>query len=363
MKNRCTSMIPVMKPIILIIYLCRMILVTGGTGLVGSHLLYELALKGAEIKAIRRKNSNPEKVFKTFEGYGKNAGQLYQRINWVEGDVLDIFSIEDAMKGVTDVYHCAGMVSFYGKDKAELFRTNANGTANVVDVALNSGIRKLCHVSSISALGKSRQGETLTENHFWKTSKNNSPYAISKYAAEREIWRGAEEGLDVVIVNPAIILGPGDWNNGSSKLFSTVWRGMFYYTNGVNGYVDVRDVVRIMIQLMETDIKSQRFILSAEDVTYQQIIGMIARSIKKEQPFFKLYPWMGEIGWRMEKLKFLIGKRPTFSKQIAESAFHKFYYSNQKIAKALNYEFIPIEKSIEDTARFFLEDLKEKLGK
>jgi len=344
-------------------YICRMILVTGGTGLVGSHLLYELALKGTEIKALKRKASNLELVRKTFLGYDKNAGKLFDRVSWIEGDVLDIYSLEDAMKGVDDLYHCAGMVSFYGKDKRALYRTNSNGTANVVDAALNSGIRKLCHVSSISALGKTRQGETLTENHFWKTSKNNSHYAISKYAAEREIWRGAEEGLEVIVVNPAIILGPGDWNNGSSKLFPTVWSGMFYYTNGVNGYVDVRDVVRIMVQLMESDIKNQRFILSASDVSYRQIISMIAQSFNKKQPFFKLYPWMGELGWRMEKLKLLIGKRPTYSRQIAESAFHEFHYSNQKITAALNYQFIPIKKSIEETASIFLQEMNAKTRK
>lgn len=363
MKILCSRMFQRTKPFFAISYLCRMILVTGGTGLVGSHLLYELSMRGEEIHALKRKNSSQDHVLKTFSRFGENAELLYSRIKWIEGDVLDIFSLDEAMKGVKDVYHCAGMVSFYSRDKKDLLRTNYKGTANVVDAALNAGIRKLCQVSSISALGKTRQGETLTENHFWKTSKKNSHYAISKYAAEREIWRGAEEGLDVVVVNPAIIIGPGDWNNGSSKLFQTVWNGMFYYTNGINGYVDVRDVARIMVQLMKSDIRNQRFILSAQDVSYRQIISMIADSFQKNQPFWKLYPWMGELGWRMEKMKLLIWKRPTYSKEIARSAFHEFHYSSQKITTALDYTFIPIEKSIAETAKIFLEDLTQKSAK
>ena len=337
-----------------------MILVTGGTGLVGSHLLLELISAGEEVKALRRPASNIEQVRKTFSWYRKDADELFRKIQWVEGDVLDIYSLDEAVDGVTEIYHCAGLVSFYKKDRFELQRINHFGTANIVNAALKAGIKKLCHVSSVSALGKEKQGETITENHLWKTSKHNSYYAISKYAGEREVWRGMEEGLDSIIVIPSIILGPGNWNSGSTKLFSTVWNGMPFYSTGINGYIDVRDVSSLMLKLMKSDLKNERYIFSAEDVSFRNIIRMIAASMGKTKPFIKLAPWMGETGWRVEQVKILAGIRPTFSKEIARAAFGKFYFSNDKISAALQHKYIPIQESIENTARIFLKDLKAK---
>jgi len=337
-----------------------MILVTGGTGLVGSHLLLELIRAGEQVKALRRASSNIEQVRKTFSWYTEKADELFAKIEWIEGDILDIFSLEEAIEGVSEIYHCAGLVSFYKKDRFEIQRINHFGTANVVNAALKAGIKKLCHVSSVSALGKEKQGETITENHLWKTSKRNSYYAISKYAAEREVWRGMEEGLDSIIVIPSIIIGPGNWNSGSTKLFSTVWNGMPFYSNGINGYIDVRDVSKLMVKLMHSDLKNERFIFSAEDVSFRNIITMIAGSLGKIKPFVRLAPWMGEVGWRIEQVKLLVGIRPTFSKEIARAAFGKFYFSNQKLTAVLQHTYISIATSIDNTARIFLKDFKAK---
>lgn len=328
--------------------------------MVGSHLLLELISAGEEVKALRRPASNIEQVRKTFSWYRKDADELFRKIQWVEGDVLDIYSLDEAVDGVTEIYHCAGLVSFYKKDRFELQRINHFGTANIVNAALKAGIKKLCHVSSVSALGKEKQGETITENHLWKTSKHNSYYAISKYAGEREVWRGMEEGLDSIIVIPSIILGPGNWNSGSTKLFSTVWNGMPFYSTGINGYIDVRDVSSLMLKLMKSDLKNERYIFSAEDVSFRNIIRMIAASMGKTKPFIKLAPWMGETGWRVEQVKILAGIRPTFSKEIARAAFGKFYFSNSKISSALQHKYIPIHKSIDNTAKIFLKDLRKK---
>lgn len=326
----------------------------------GSHLLLDLINSGEQVRALRRASSNVEQVLKTFSWYRDDADALFDKIEWVEGDITDIYSLDEAVEGVSEIYHCAGLVSFYKKDRYELERINHHGTANVVNAALKTGIKKLCHVSSVSALGKEKQGETITENHLWKTSKRNSFYAISKYAAEREVWRGMEEGLDSIIVIPSIILGPGNWNSGSTKLFTTVNNGMPFYSNGINGYIDVRDVSGLMVKLMKSDLKNERYIFSAEDVSFRNVITMIAASLGKMKPFVKLAPWMGEVGWRLEQVKMLAGVTPTFSKEIARAAFGRFYFSNQKLSDALQHDYIPTQKSIDDTARIFLKDFKTK---
>lgn len=328
--------------------------------MLGSHLLLELVKADEEVKALRRASSNIDQVRKTFSWYTDRADELFSKIQWLEGDILDIFSLDEAMVGVSQIYHCAGLVSYYKKDRFELERINQYGTANVVNAALKAGVKKLCHVSSVSALGKEKQGETITEKHLWKTSKRNSYFAISKYAGEREVWRGMEEGLDSIIVIPSIILGPGNWNSGSTKLFTTVSKGMPFYSNGVNGYIDVRDVASLMVKLMKSELKNERFIFSAEDVSFRNIITMIAGSMGKMKPLVRLAPWMGEVGWRVEQVKLLAGVSPTFSKEIAQAAFGRFYFSNQKLSAAVPHDYIPIQDSIDNTVRIFMKDFKAK---
>lgn len=337
-----------------------MILVTGGTGLVGSHLLLQLVKQGKAVRALRRHGNSVEKVGKAFSWYDPEAENLLRQIEWVEGDVLDLRSLENALDGVQWIYHCAGKVSFDRRDSHSLLQVNQSGTANLVNAALDAGVHKICHLSSVSALGKTQQGETITENHFWKTSRQNSIYAISKYAAEREIWRGHEEGLESVILNPSIIIGPGDWKSGSTRLFSTIWNGVPAYTNGIGGYVDVRDVATIMIRLMESDLSGQRYIISSENWSFEDIISHIAKALHKKPPKLRLYPWMGELGWIAEHALRILGRTPTLTKEIARSAFHQFYYDNTKIKTALNFEFIPIQKAILDTAKIFLDDHQQK---
>lgn len=335
-----------------------MILVTGGSGLVGSHLLLELAKAGMQTKALIRTDASIDKIKKVFSWYTEDPESLIKNITWVKGDMMDFFSLETALEGVDQVYHCAAKVSFDKRDRYSLVNVNQNGTANLVNAALGSGVKKICHVSSVSALGKTQQGETITENHFWKTSRQNSIYAVSKYAAEREVWRGHEEGLDAVVINPSIIIGPGDWVNGSTRLFSTIWKGVPAYTNGIGGYVDVRDVARVMVRLMDSEITGQRYIVSAENWSFEDIIKSIAAELGKKPPRIKLYPWMGEVGWVGEHFLKLFGRPPTLTKEIARSAFHQFYYDNSKIREALSYRFIGVDEAINHASGIFLREHK-----
>ncbi len=336
-----------------------MILVTGGTGLVGSHLLFDLTKSGKKVRALKRKTSDLNKVRKLFSYYSENKDNHFKNIEWIEGDILDIFSLDKAMEGVSNVYHCAAKVSFNPKEQDSVKAINAQGTANIVNVALDKKVIKLCHISSIAALGRAESNELIDEQTLWKYSKKESAYSISKHESEREVWRGTGEGLDAVIINPAIIIGPGDWENGSLRLFSIVQHGLSFYTKGVNGYIDVRDVVKIMNLLMESNIKNERFVLSSENVSYEHIFSLIADNLGKNKPKYYVNTFLSGLVWRFEKLRSLItGSDPLITKETARTATQEYYYSNEKIKKALNFEFRKIEQSIKDTCRFFLWDKK-----
>ena len=189
-----------------------MIVVTGGTGLVGAHLLYDLCKKHEHVRALKRQNSDLKQVKKTFFYYSHDAENLFQKIEWVNADVTDYFSLEDAFKDAKQVYHVAAMVSFHEKDNRKMMEINVKGTANVVNAALHHKIEKLCYVSSIAALGRPDANELATEETPWKDSDKSTAYSISKYKAELEVWRGIEEGLNAVIVNPSVILGPAKFS-------------------------------------------------------------------------------------------------------------------------------------------------------
>ncbi|WP_461630809.1 NAD-dependent epimerase/dehydratase family protein [Labilibaculum euxinus] len=332
-----------------------MILVTGGTGLVGSHLLFDLLSKGNKVRALKRKNSNTGLVRTTFSFYAENADKLFDTIEWFDGDMLDPFSLEDALEGIEDVYHCAALVSFKKEDGKNMLDINVEGTRNIVNACLNANIRKFCMVSSVAALGSPEEGEnTVSEKTPWSPEEKRSGYSNSKFKSELEVWRGIEEGLNAVIVNPSIIIGPGQWDKGSSLLFKTVAKGLKYYTKGITGYVDVRDVSRSMIELMESDIANERFVLNSENCSYEFILKTIAKYLGIEDPAKFANEKLTEIAWRLAYLKrIFLFKSSGFTKETARASHNIKYYSNQKIKEALNFEFIPVEKSIEDTLKHY----------
>jgi nucleoside-diphosphate-sugar epimerase len=297
-----------------------MVLVTGGTGLVGAHLISALVAQGKPVKAIYRS------VIPVFEGS--------EQVQWQQADILDILSLEHAMQDVEQVYHCAAIVSFNPRKKDTLFQTNIEGTANIVNACLNTGVKKLLFVSSVAALGRIRKGTTVNETMNWSKETSNSEYGKTKYLAEMEVWRGEAEGLTSVVVNPTIILGESEWTKGSTGIFKTIYDEFPWYTEGVSGFVDVNDVVKAMILLMESDVAGERFILNGDNVTYKSVFDTIAGCFGKKPPYKKVTPFMAELVWRYEGLKGKItGVDPLLTKETAATAQSKVYFDNNKLLK------------------------------
>lgn len=335
-------------------YFSDMILVTGGTGLVGAHLLHFLLKDGQKVKAIHRANSNLEAVKQVFSYYTEAPENLFNQIEWVEANLIDIPALTKAFEGVEYVYHAAAYVSFDPKNFQKLKRSNIEGTANIVNLCLHFKVKKLCHVSSIATFGKTGNKMT-TEDSQWNPDDDNNVYAISKYGAEMEVWRGTQEGLDAVIINPGVILGSGFWNKGTGVLFNKVYKGLSYYTRGEMGFVDVVDVVKIGIKLMKSPVKNECFILVSKNESYKQLLSNIAIAFNKTPPKKELKPWMLNVAWRLEflKNKLYFGKQMLF-KSTAEALVKKRHYDNSKIKQVLHYDFIPLSKTIETITKNYI---------
>jgi nucleoside-diphosphate-sugar epimerase len=336
-----------------------MILVTGGTGFLGAHLIYHLLIKGEHIRALKRTDSDMELISRVFSYYGDQFAA--SKIDWFEGDLLDIISLDNALEGVDEVYHAGAMVSFQSEDKDSMMQVNIEGTANLVNLALNHKIKKFCHVSSIAALGRAESNKILNEGIYWKASKKNSNYAVSKYGAEREVWRGIEEGLNAIIVNPSVIFGPGEINSGIAKMIKMVLKGFKFYTSGINGFVDVRDVVKAMIKLMEKEAFGERYIVSSENLPYREVFNWIAGATSKPAPSIEATPFLSQVAWRVEHIRKLIsGSKPLITKETALTASNIYQYSNTKIKRELNFKFLSVRQSIEDSVAFYMQEEMNK---
>ena len=311
------------------------ILVTGATGLVGGHLINELHRHGKKVKALY--HATPPK--KNLDG-----------VKWIKGDILDMTSLEEAMQNADKVYHCAALVAYQANQKRLLHHINIEGTANVVNACLNARVKKLLHVSSVSAIGRSHSNDTLVnETMEWSEKTNQSEYGKSKHFAEMEIWRGIGEGLESVIVSPSIILGTADWHKGSSAIFKNVYHEFPWYTEGVMGFADVHDVVSAMILLMESDVHAQRFILSADNLTFKEVFIEIAKSFGKNPPYRKVTPFIAKAVWRLEALKSIFtGVQPLVTKETARAALAKVSFDNSKFLQYFpGFRYTHIKESIE----------------
>lgn len=326
-----------------------MILVTGGTGLVGSYLLHALTRRGQKVRALLRPGVRAHDPGQLFECFSPGEGHLAALIEWVEGNVLDPYSLNEAMKGVDLVFHCAAMVSFNPRDLHTMLRVNIDGTANVVNACLANGVKKMCHVSSIAALGQGESGEPADENARWKTSRTHSGYAISKYSSEREVWRGIEEGLNAVIVNPSVIIGAGCQPGASNRIFRNMQKFLPFYTKGTTGYVDVRDVASAMIMLMNSDVTAERFVLNSENLSVREIFGKAAGILHRRHPYIALNNTLLMIVSVFDEFRALVtGSRPMLTRENTRAALQESFYSSEKFRNTFDFRFIPVEQSLRD---------------
>jgi len=333
-----------------------MILVTGGTGLVGAHLLLKLVEAGHPVRAIHRKGSDLERVKRVFGYYRKDAAEKFNTIKWVEADISDIPALEIAFNDITHVYHAAALISFDPGDYKKLEKINTEGTANIVNLCIARNVQKLCYASTIGAIGRSINADNPNEETPW-TPQEANVYGRSKHAAEMEVWRGSQEGLPVIIVNPGVIIGPGFWDSGSGALFTTAQKTYGFYPPGGTGFISVHDVVAMMVELMQSPIKNERYIAVAENWTYRKILAEISQELGAKPPTKELKFWQLEIGRWFGIIKNLFSNSGrTITKSHIRSLKNRQIFDNQKIKAELDFEFSSLKNEIRFCCKRFREE-------
>ncbi len=331
-----------------------MVLITGATGFLGSHLMIHLLENEEKVAAIYRSEKAIEKSKALFLLLEKEY--LFKNIQWIKADILDIPTLEIAFQNIKTVYHCAALISFDPKDENLLRKINIEGTANIVNFCLAFNIEKLCYVSSIAALGDLLDSKNnITETTEWNPEINHSDYAISKYGGEIEVWRGQQEGLNVVVINPGVILGvTTNWQEGSGKIFDTVAKKNNFYTEGSSGFIAVNDVVKIMYNLMKSELKNQKYILVAENIVFKDLLDEISINLNVKKPKYYANPFWTSIAWRLDWLIAKLFFKPRkLSKMMAKSLHSKDLYSNNKIKKSLNFEFESIKITLQNVSKYY----------
>ncbi len=328
----------------------KKILVTGGTGFLGAYIIQELVHKGYQVRAIQRTKKFPDFI----------DHSSLQQVEWVEGDILDIISLQEAMIGIDAVIHSAAVVSFIPKEKSIMYQVNVEGTANAVNMALEAGVSRFIHISSVAALGRLSTGGQVDEEKKWEESKVNTDYAKSKHKAELEVYRGIGEGMDAVILNPSTLIGYGDWNSSSCAIFKNIYNGFKFYTSGLNGFVAVEDVARAAVAFLENEISAERFLLNGDNWPFQKLQYAIADGFHKKRPSKKAGPFLLGIAWRMQAISsFFSGHPPLLTRQSAKVALSETRFYSQKIGKFLpGFSFTPIETSIKHACEKYLQGLK-----
>lgn len=324
-----------------------MILVTGGTGIVGSHLLYFLLKEEKQVRAIRRENSDVLSIKRIFGLYTHDVDTLYNKIEWVEADITDIPALSFAFKGVKQVYHCAALIDFDASNYKLLKKVNVEGTANIVNICLAKKINKLCYVSSVATFGNVLKDQKINEETSWNPDGKNGVYAITKYGAEMEVWRGTQEGLNAVIVNPGVILGTSPHSNFSGEILHIASLGIPFYPTGAVGFVDVKDVVRAMVLLMESAIKNEQFILVGQNLSFKELMSKIALIKEKKPPLRKVSESLMLLISALDLLSNKIfGTKRRLPKSMVRSMYQKSLYDASKITDLLNFRFTPIEETL-----------------
>jgi dihydroflavonol-4-reductase len=310
--------------------------------------LHKLVAENQSVRALCRHNSNFDLV-----------KDIHHKIEWCNADILDLNSLQEAFINIDEVYHTAAMVSFQTKNHQQMMKVNVEGTTNLGNLALENKIKKFAFISSVATLGRNESSKFIDEKSEWQDSNLNTQYACSKMLAEREVWRCNAEGLQTVIVNPCIMLGNGNWNEGSASFFKNIFNGLKFYTEGVNAFVGVEDAVNITVELMAKNIFNERFIIAENNYSYHQVFNWIAQYLNCKAPSIEATKFLSAVGWRLEKMRTMLkGKNSLITKETATTAHLKCYYSNEKIKNTLQYSFTPIEQVIEKTAHQFLESVK-----
>jgi dihydroflavonol-4-reductase len=329
-----------------------MVFITGCNGLIGSFVARKCIQEGIQVKALKRKSSDLSLI-----------QDIADKIEWIDGDILDLASLAKSISAADQVVHAAAVVSFSASGQGEMFSINVEGTANVINTCLAKGVKKLCFVSSVASIGRKKNIEVISEQTKWDNSSDNTQYAKTKYLAELEVWRGIAEGLQAVIVNPSVVLGPGNWHKSSTQLFKYVWDQQPFYTEGNMNYVDVRDVADIIFKLIHSEITSERFILNAGSIAYKEIFDKIAQAFDKKKPYIKVSPWMASIAWRAAYIKGLLtGSKPLITKETAQMAQKSHIYSNKKIKNTIGYEFKNIDETIDWTCRELIKSAEKNIN-
>ncbi|MDR2222179.1 MAG: NAD-dependent epimerase/dehydratase family protein [Flavobacteriaceae bacterium] len=326
-----------------------MILVTGGTGLVGAHLLLHLLQSQTDgVRAIFRKKESIKKTKHFFDI--NQATDLFQHIEWIEADIMDIPNLEIAFRNVTEVYHCAALVSFDPKDEIIMRKINIEGTANMVNLALDFKITKFCHVSSIAALGETlTKDKIIYETTDWNPELHHSDYAITKYGAEMEVWRGTQEGLNVIIVNPGVIFGQGFKNEGSDAIFQKIAKGFPFYTSGQVGIVSAKDVAKAMVLLMQSNIINERFTLVSDNITYKELFDSIATLLQQKKPYLCISKsFLYSICYLDALITLITPKKRSLTPSIVQASYSKYIYDNNKIKQSISFDFIPYHTFLQD---------------
>lgn len=327
-----------------------MIFVTGGTGILGSHLLFNISKSESAIRALYRSVERIEQTKSVFKYYNPDSWESqFSKIEWVEGNILDITDMLELIKGCNRVYHCAALVSFHPKDFYRLIKINREGTENVVNACLHNNVEKLCHVSSTAAIGGDEKND-INEETKWKNTPSTGGYSISKYSAEREVWRGIEEGLNAVIVNPCVIFGAGNWNESSLAIFKTVQRGIKYYPPGANATVDARDVAEIMQLLMNSEIKNERYLCIGSNQSFKELMTCISKELKVKEPTKEVGRFTVNFVRRiLAFFKRIQGKRSDITKETVNNLFSVKSYDNSKVRAVLNFEFKDLKEQVRNS--------------
>ncbi len=329
----------------------KKILVTGGTGFLGAYIIKNLVEKNYSVRSLKRKSPLPFFI----------PEEIFSKVEWVDTNILDVVGIGEAMKDADCVIHSAAMVSFSKHTRSEMYKVNIEGTENIVNLALEHGLKKLIHVSSVAALGRTEKASTVTENRKWENNKSNTHYAITKHHAEMHAWRGFAEGLEGVIVNPSTILGFGNWHQSSCAIFKNAYKEFPWYSNGINGFVGVEDVAEIIVQLMESSVHQERFIVNGDNWSFRRLLDTLADGFGKKRPSREATRFLGSIAWRAERIKsFFTGRKPLLTMETAKLAQSKTSFDNSKILEALpGFSFSPLETVIKMACEKYQKALKE----